>query len=142
MKKLFPIFMLSLLVFVACNDDDKGVALNKNVTRFIESKYEGAVIRHAEYEDNGLIEVEILHNSLIKDVYFTSGDDWVYTSWDIRLSNLPAIVKEVVANAYPGFVIEEVDFIERPGISYYAVDLEMGDADSLVYVSPEGEVLN
>lgn len=143
MKKLFPIFVLSLFAFVACDDDDdKNLPLSKNVVEFIESKYNSAVIRHSEYDDNGLIEVEILHESLVKDVYFTTADEWVYTSWDVRLANLPAVVKEAVTNTYPDFVLEEADYVERPNLSYYAVEIEKGNADVIVYVSPEGEILD
>ena len=61
MKKLFPIFILSLLAFVGCSDDDdKSIPLNDSVVQFIDAKYPGAKIRHAEHESNGLIEVEVL----------------------------------------------------------------------------------
>ena len=71
MKKLFPILLFSLLAFVSCSDDDdKSIPVDNAVVEFINAKYNGAKIRHAEYDGNGLIEVEILHDSRLKDVYF------------------------------------------------------------------------
>ena len=143
MKKLIPFFILSLFAFVACDDDDdKSIAISDKVVEFIQNKYSGADIRHAEYDGNGLIEVEIIHDSRMKDVYFNSAEEWVYTSWDVRHDEVPAIVKESLVAAYPDFILDDVDFIERNEMSYYEVELEKGGAEIVVFVSPEGEILS
>ena len=130
MKKLIPFFILSLFAFVACDDDDdKSIAISDKVVEFIQNKYSGADIRHAEYDGNGLIEVEIIHDSRMKDVYFNSAEEWVYTSWDVRHDEVPAIVKESLVAAYPDFILDDVDFIERNEMSYYEVELEKGGAE-------------
>lgn len=143
MKKLIPIFILSLFAFAACSDDDdKSIALSDSVVEFIKSKYNGADIRHAEYDGNGLIEVEILHDSRLKDVYFNSANEWVYTTWDLKLDEIPAIVKESLVAAYPDFTLDEADFIERGDNTYYEVDLKKGASEIVVFVSPEGVILD
>lgn len=143
MKKLIPFFILSLFAFVACDDDDdKSVAISDKVVEFIQGRYNGADIRHAEYEGNGFLEVEIIHDSRMKDVYFNKVDEWVYTSWNVRPDELPAIVKESLVAAYPDFVLDDVDFIERADASYYEVELKKGGAEIVVFVSPEGEILS
>ena len=141
MKRLVPLFILSLFALVACNDDDRGISLNRNLVKFIENRYDGAVIRYAEYDGHGLKEVEILHDALIKDVYFSSGDDWVYTSWNVRIANLPATVRDAVAAAYPDFLVEEADYFERPSNAYYVLELEYGDVSVVVNVTAEGNLL-
>lgn len=142
MKKLFPIFILSLLAFVGCSDDDdKSIPLDESVVQFVESKYPGSKIRHSEYDDNGLIEVEIVHDARIKDVYFNTKNEWVYTSWDVKLTELPAVVKNAVVAAYPEFTIDDVDFVERGDEAFYEVELDKRGADIFVYVTPEGEIL-
>ena len=142
MKKLFPLFIFALFAIVACDDDDKKVPLDNSVVQFIESKYPGAQIRHSEYSDNGLIEVDILHNSIMKEVYFSKANKWEYTSWDVRLSEVPSVVINAVNAAYPDFRIDDVDYIERENALYYEFELEKGGADIYVNVTPEGEILN
>ena len=142
MKRLFPIFILSLFALVACDDDDRSIQLESNVISFIENRYAGAKIRHAEYESNGLIEVEIVHNSVVKDVYFNSNNEWVYTSWDVRVSDIPAAVASAVATNYPSFRIDDVDFIEKGELSYYRIEIERGNIESVVLVLPDGEFLD
>lgn len=143
MKKLFPILIFSLLAFVSCSDDDdKSIPVDNAVVEFINAKYNGAKIRHAEYDGNGLIEVEILHDSRLKDVYFDKDNKWVYTSWDVRVAEIPAVVKESVVVAYPDFVIDDVDFIERETGNFYEVELDKGNATVVLFVTPEGEILD
>ena len=100
MKKLFPIIIL-LLAVVACDNDYK-YPIDESILDFISKEYRGASIREAEYSDNGLFEVEIRHDSHIKDVYFDQNDEWVYTIWDVKVLNLPDAVKSGVEKAYPG----------------------------------------
>ena len=58
MKKLFPIFLLAIFAFVACDDDDSDrISVNDDLKAFIEQKYPAASILYAEYDDNGLVEV-------------------------------------------------------------------------------------
>lgn len=143
MKKLFPIFILSLLAFVGCSDDDdKSIPLNDSIVQFIDAKYPGAKIRHAEHESNGLIEVEVLHDGKWKDIYFNSANEWVYTSWDVRVADLPAVVKNAVVAAYPDFRIDDADFVERGSETFYEIEIEKGGVDMFIFVSPEGELLN
>ncbi|MBO5787555.1 MAG: PepSY-like domain-containing protein [Bacteroidaceae bacterium] len=144
MKKLILLIMLSLPVIVACDDDD-GMKVHPNnaVLEFIDSRYPGSRLRSSEYEKNGLLEVEISHEGKIKDVYFDSQSKWVYTSWDVRRSDLPQVVSSAIDEAYHGYRIDGIDFIERDAISYYSIELERGgDNEIVVNVTPEGEILN
>ena len=114
MKKLLLIALFSLPFIVACSDDENEmkVSLGNAVIEYIDSRYEGARIRGSEYEENGLLEVEIVHEGKVKDVYFNSQNEWVYTSWDVRVKDLPQAVTSAVAGAYPGYRIDDADFIE------------------------------
>lgn len=141
MKKLFPIFIFALLAFVACSDDDdNGVAVNQTVKSYIENKYPGSSIRHAEYDNRGLLEVEIVHDARVKDVYFNSSDEWIYTEWDITIADIPAAVSDAVVAAYPDYRIDDADYIESPSGIYYEIDIEKGNFEKLLYVTPEGEI--
>lgn len=141
MKTFFPIFIFALLAFAACNDDDdNNVAVSQTILSYIENKYPGASIRHAEYDNRGALEVEIVHDSQIKDVYFSSSDEWIYTEWDIAIANIPTAVTDAVVAAYPDYRIDDADYIESPSGVYYEIDIEKGNYERLLYVTPEGEI--
>ena len=136
MKKLFPIIIL-LLSVIACDDDNR-FPVNDTVIDFINKEYRGAVIREAEYNDNGLLEVEIRHDSRIKDVYFDSDDNWVYTSWDVSVLALPAAVMNAVEQAYPGYRIDDADYVQRSEGPLYKLEIEKGELEKTVYALPHG----
>lgn len=141
-KLLFPVLFLVLAAVVSCdNDDDKGVAVNATVKSYIETKYPGASIRKAEYENNGLLEVEFIHDSKLKDAYFKPNNEWVYTEWDIALSALPKSVADAVAEAYPSHRIDDVDYVETLSGNYYEVEIEKGGAELWLYVTADGTIL-
>lgn len=143
MKKLFPIILFTLMAgIISCDDDDdKKVAVNDAVKSFIEQRYEGATIREAEYDRDGLLDVEFLHDGLIKDAYFNSANKWLYTEWDVSLASLPKAVTDAVAQAYPDFRIEEADFIETENNSYYEVEIDKGGVERWIFVTADGVIV-
>lgn len=143
MKKLFSMLMLSVcFAFVACDsDDDKSISVNQTIRSYIENKYPGAEIRRAEHSDRGLIEVEFLHDMLLKEAYFTSDNEWEYTEWDVALSNLPKAVSDAASEAYPDYRIDDADYYETSSGNYYKLDIEKGNYERRLIVTPEGEIL-
>lgn len=143
MKKLFPVFIFALLAIVACNDDDdKSAPVPDVATAYIEAKYPGATIRHAEYDNGGLLEVEIWHDARLKDVYFDRANQWVYTEWDVALTELPEAVTTAVSTAYPDYRIDDANYEEHPDVSYYEIEVEKGGAERYLNITAEGEILS
>ena len=141
MKKL-SILLFTVFAFVACDLDDHNVALNRTVENFIEERYEGAKILQAESEGLGTIEVEFVHDGRKKEAYFNKRtDEWLYTKWDVTIGEVPDIVKETLQNSYPDYVIEDINYVERPNANYYEVELEKGIIEITRYITPDGELL-
>ena len=143
MKKLFPIILFALIAGIAScdDDDDKKVAVNNAIKSFIEQRYEGASIREAEYDRDGLLNVEFLHDGLIKDAYFNSANKWLYTEWDVSLASLPNVVIEAVTEAYPNFRIEEADFVETENNHYYEIEIDKGGVERWIFVTTDGIII-
>lgn len=143
MKKLFPLILLAFVaIFASCNDDDDNrVPVAEAYKSFIETKYPGAVIRYAEKERNGYVEVEITHDGYRKDVYFNEANEWVVSMWDVSLARLPQEVKNAIAETYPTYVLDEVDYIQRPTVEYYEVEIKKGGFEQLVFVAPDGTII-
>lgn len=140
MKKLLPILFLSLAALWAC--DEVNIAVNDNIRDFIEQKYEGAKILYAEKEFNGEIDVEIIHNDTRKDVKFNRREEWISTTWDIPVSQLPDIVRESVLGSYPEYRIDDADYVETPAGDRYKLEIERGEWDRTIFVTPDGVILN
>ena len=141
MKKL-SVLLLAIFTFVACDMDDHNVALNKTVRDFIEERYEGAEILQAESESLGSIEVEFIHDGRKKDAYFNKRtNEWLYTTWDVTIGEVPDIVKDRIQNEYPDYVIDDVNYVECPAVEYYEFELEKGVIEIVRHITPDGELL-
>lgn len=140
MKKLLPILFLSLAALWAC--DEENIAVNDNIRDFIEQKYDGAKILYAEKEFNGEIDVEIIHNDTRKDVKFNRREEWISTTWDVPVSQLPDVVRERVQDSYPEYRIDDADYIETPAGDRYKLEIERGEWDRTVFITPDGIILN
>ncbi len=141
MKKILSIMMLLTMAIAvtSCDDDDNSVAINDNVRTYITTHYPGAVIGEAEYKYNYL-EVDIYHNSLNKEVYFGNEDVWVMTTWDVAVATLPATVTSAITTPYPYYSIDDAEEVETPDGTYYNIELEKGEQDVYIRVSPDGTI--
>lgn len=139
MKKLFPLIVVLLLLIACDNDGMYGSQLNSTIVEFIQKEYRGATIRSAEYDDNGLYEVEIKHDSRIKELYFGTNNNWVYTTWNVKISDIPPTIKNAISARYPGYRIDDADYIESVEKSYYKIELEKGELEQTIFVSKNGE---
>ena len=142
MKKILSALMLiGIIALGACSDDnDSRPVVDESVKSFILSKYPGAVIKDADYE-RGYLEVEIFHDARIKDVYFSSTDEWVATSWDVSAAELPAAVTAAVKESFPDYRIDDADYVVTPAREAYRIDVERGNIEKVVYLNAAGEIL-
>ena len=88
-----------------------------------------------------MFEIDILHENVEKDVYFDRDGNWVETNWDVPADYLPDAVNQALAKAYPEYIVDDADYVERPEIIYYEIELQKGGVEIVVYVTPEGEIL-
>ena len=140
MKKLLPILFISLTALFAYEEDN--IAVNNEIKDFIEQKYEGAQILYAEKEFNGEIDVEIIHNNIRKDVKFNRRDEWISTTWDVAINELPDAARESVLNRYPDYRIDDVYYVEPPAGDRYKVEIEKGEWDRIIFATSDGVILN
>ncbi len=141
----FAMLLLPALVFTACGgDDDKNdgiianMLLNDAILNYIQTNYEGAVIKGYELEPNGLVDVDIMHDAVAKDVYFMQNGQWVLTKWNISLSALPLVVTDAVLAAYPEYIIDDADFVQSPSGNYYSINVEKGNFEKDLRVALDG----
>lgn len=136
----------TLIKVVNDTDDDNShfqpTTIPQAITDAIDEMYAGATIVDFDQEKNGF-EVDILHNSVYKDVYFNAANEWISTEWDITEDKVPAIVMNALkASDYKNYRIEDIDQIEKPAGTFYLFELEQGDNDVEVTISAEGNIEN
>lgn len=115
--------------------------LNQGIKDKIALKYPKAVIVETD-EENGMLEIDILDKGQSKEVLFSPQNEWVSTSWKVSKSDIPAAVNSVLDEApYKDYRMDEAHFVETPQRSYYLVEIEKGNSESKLAITPEGEII-
>ena len=144
MKRLLSILVILTGCVVAVSayarDDYNPRLITEPIKKFIKARYDNARIVEADYDD-GLLKVEIVHKRKEKNVYF-SKDEWQYSEWDIRATELPRAVTEAIAKTeYSAYRIDDVNYIQKSSGDYYKVELERRDFDVVLLITPQGVIL-
>lgn len=122
------------------NDNFQPTIVPQAITDAINEMYPGATVLEFDSEKTGF-EVDILHNNIYKDVYFNTGNEWLYTEWDIKEVNLPAIIMNAYkASDYKDYRIDDIDVIENPAGISYVLELEKGNDEVKMTISAEGKI--
>ena len=122
------------------NDNFLPTIVPQAITDAINEMYPGATVLEFDSEKTGF-EVDILHNNIYKDVYFNTGNEWLYTEWDIKEVNLPAIIMNAYkASDYKDYRIDDIDVIENPAGISYVLELEKGNDEVKMTISSEGKI--
>lgn len=122
------------------NDNFQPTVVPQAITDAINEMYPGATVLEFDSEKTGF-EVDILHNNIYKDVYFNTGNEWLYTEWDIKEVNLPAIIMNAYkASDYKDYRIDDIDVIENPAGISYVLELEKGNDEVKMTISSEGKI--
>lgn len=124
---------------------NSGTATTAGVDAFIEQKYPGARIVERDYDD-GLLEVDIIHENRKKEVNFNSQGNWVYSNWEVYPNELPKAVLNAKDSRreFAGWWIDGAEFYDTASNGqYYELDIEgPGDADAELYVRPDGTIIS
>lgn len=118
--------------------DMSGSMVGTDLKSWIEKKYPGAVIWEREYE-HGLLEVTVWHENKEKEVYFNGRNEWVRTTWDVHVMQLPEKVRQAVRTRYPEYMIDDADYVEASSGTWYELELEdRMDRDFNVRIGADG----
>ena len=140
---IFCVVAVSCFFVFACSDDDYKVSdLNQKIISFINLNYPGAKILEAERKQ-GAIKVEIFHENKEKEVFFLETDyQWLGSEWDVKESELPAAVKTSIASTqYAYYRIDDIDFVQKPYVEYYDIDMEQLGHKVRLCITPMGFIL-
>lgn len=113
-----------------------GVSVGADYEKFISEKYAGAVIVERD-DDDGMVEIEIMHDKVKKEVKFRGGE-WVRTEWE---APLPDDIKALIQQAgYEPETREWADVIETSKGTAYEMEARKDGREYDVYVDEAGNV--
>lgn len=131
------------------NDDhylpEQNGQLTEAMRNFIDTQYPGARLVEVDIEDDGqyrgYTEVDIIHldndlkRNVSKEILFDKSGTWVHTSWDVRRTDLPAVVLTAIdtqiTTNYPGYRFDDAECIENANGKYYRIELEKNNSQDV-----------
>ncbi|HMR81894.1 MAG TPA: PepSY-like domain-containing protein [Niabella sp.] len=133
----------SLIKAFPDNDNDNDYLpkeIPAKITQFLTEKYPGHKIVDTDTDD-GRIEIDFIDGTSKRDAVFTLDGNWLRTSTDIRLNNVPQSIKNVLAaSAYASYRVDDVEFVETSTGNYYDFELESGNIEVEVRIHENGEL--
>ncbi len=138
------IFILAATLLLCGSATAQTMQMRSKIKETVEQKYKGALIKEIDMEDNGLYEVEILHEKLDKDLLFDKDGVWMQTKYDIRERDLPKNIEQALNSSGHKFnYIDDIDLFETPEGSHYEIEVGRwfsGD-EFTVYIDTDGNIL-
>ena len=119
------------------------VPVAEDLLTFIEQKYNGAVVIGKEYDD-GLLEIKIKHDGLIKEVKFNGRSEWVETEYDLySYDALPQAVRATLeADKDFSKMNMEMEVKEKPSDTIYTIEIETARMEVQYVINAAGTLLH
>lgn len=122
-------------------DDEIPTQTPDDIETQIATMYPDARIIEIEME-HGKYEVEIIHDGRGKEVQFSTDFQWIQTSYDVYISEIPELVMTTLQNSeYASYQIDDVDFVETLQVNYYVFELEKGESERTIKIDISGNIL-
>lgn len=109
-----------------------------DIIAFINSHYSGANLIDLDIKHH-FIKVKIIHENRKKQVRFDLQGNWLFTKYEVALAEVPQpVVNAFNGSEYANYEIDEIEFYETPQETYYVFELEAGDEDIEIKITPDG----
>ena len=130
---------MSISVFAQKISTDK---VPSSVLKAFQSKFPGAADPTWELEHEKDYEVNFKINSARHSAVFDSKGNWLESESKIKVSELPAAVKESIIKQFPGFKVEEAEnYEDAEHGSCYEVEIEKGKETFDILIKANGEII-
>ncbi len=117
-------------------------AIPNAIALFIEAEYPMAQIIEVDINRN-TVEVDIVEQGIYRELLFDRDDNWIQTTTDIRLSDVPEIVMAALATSqYATYEVDDVEYVETTSAEYYLFELENGEREAILKINSEGVIIN
>ena len=111
------------------------------VTSSFNAKFPNAQKVKWDKENAEEWEAEFKLNGSEYSANFKADGSWLETEHKIKKSSIPGPVKAAVDKEFPGFKIDEAEFIETPEGTFYEFEIEKGKQEKEVLFDSNGKLL-
>lgn len=118
--------------------------LPTDVSNYLTLKYPKALIVEKERWQNGVLEVDMIDDSRVKEALFARDNAWIQTSWPVLRANVPEVVLDVLKGAaYTGHTVGSIHYIQNAsGTDVYQFVLKKDNTENMtVNIDPRGNVV-
>jgi uncharacterized membrane protein YkoI len=126
------------LSFTACAQK---TTAPENVAKAFTQKFPDAKSVKWDKENDTEWEAEFKLNGEEYSANFSTDGTWKETEHEIEKSDVPANVKQTLDSEFVGYKIEEAEISETAEGSVYEFELEKGETEMEVAISPDGKVV-
>jgi len=139
MKNLFLIAIIAIFSLSACAQEGKEVPAK--VTSAFSQKFPDAKKVSWDRENSHEWEAVFKMNGKEYSANFNNNGKWIETEYEIKKSMIPAPVKATLDKEFAGYDIEEAEISETGDGKVFEFQIEKGDKDMEVAITPNGKVL-
>lgn len=147
-KSLFMLLLAGVFTFglQSCDDDDdKDIVATPELQAAFTAQFPNVDVNYVKWEWNGrenAYEADFYEDRYEKSAWFSQSYEWMMTETDYNppYSEVPQVVQDAAQAAHPDYRLDDIDGIETPGDMYYRVEMEKGERDIYLNISPDGTV--
>lgn len=123
------------------NDDMIVSDLPTEIIDYLNAQFPNVRIVDIESHYN-YITVEIIDSSVEREITFTNSGEWVSTSTEIAINQVPGMVMDAFHQSqYATYPIDEVHDVSTPTTHYYLLEVEVNDSEIDLKISEDGIIL-
>lgn len=139
--KIIILIVVSLFSLYSCSQDIPASKVPSVVLNTVQTKFVNA--NKIDWEKKkAFYEAEFKMDSIEYAVYVDSAGKLIMYKIDIREDELPEAVATTIRIEYIGYKIDEVEKIEKDGITYYEIELDgKGKNDLELVFSADGKLV-
>ena len=134
-KSIFTVAALAFGLF-ACAQTPPA-----QVNNSFNKKFAGATKVKWDKENDTEWEAEFKLKGKAYSANFSNEGKWMETEHEIKKSAIPANVKQTLDSEFAGYDVEEAEISETAEGTVYEFELEQGETEMEVAISPEGKVV-
>lgn len=135
--KLFVVAFVAMSIGACANMQN----VPDKVSKAFSQKFPNAQKVKWDKENNTEWEAEFKLNGEEYSANFSTDGVWKETEHEIEQSAIPVNVKQILDTEFAGYDIEEAEISETAEGTLYEFELEKGESNIEVAISPEGKVV-
>lgn len=140
--KILAILMVAVMIITqSCAQTTAEKDVPAKVKTTFSQKFPNAKRIKWDKENETEWEVEFKLDGKEYSANFTSDGTWKETEYEIKETEIPIEVKNILDNEFAGYEIDEVEILETTEGKLYEIELEKGKSEIEVTIDPSGKVV-